>query len=198
MNEKLTYRDIVVYTFNGLIGLALISIVYRKELFKYIFLEDIHNEEFLLLLLIPICYLLGHVILSIDNLIFMKILNKNIRRKLLKSKYFKWLHTILFGHRIVGIRDIKWSEIEGNFSITCTKIRNCGKIELADRYYVLSDSFKGLIIIELVIIVLTINKLDYCYFGISIFLLIIFYLRTKKYSNEYVNEIKRQRNALNE
>ncbi|MEO5776581.1 MAG: hypothetical protein ABIQ27_06730 [Flavobacterium sp.] len=197
MNDKLTYRDLIVYTFNGLIGLVLISLVFREDLKRFLFAEDIHNEGLLLFLSIPICYIIGHVILSIDNLIFMNLFSKKFRQKLSKSKKFKWIHILIFGDRIVGVRDIKWAKTDGDFNEICVKIRNAGKIEHADRYYVLSDSFKGLVIIELIIILLTIYKLDWYYLVISIFLLLIFYLRAKKYSNEYVNEIKRQKKELN-
>ena len=197
MNDKLTYRDLIVYTFNGLIGLTLIAVIYREQLKQYIFHEDIHNEGLLLFLIIPICYLIGHVILSIDNLIFMKLFSKKARQRLRNNKRFRWLHNLLFGNRIVGIRDIKWTDTDGDFNEIRAKIKNAEKLEQAERYYVLSDSFKGLVIVEFFVITISFFRNDWYYLGLSIFLLIIFYLRARKYSNEYIIEIKRQKKVLN-
>jgi hypothetical protein len=194
MSDKLTYRDILVYALNGLIGLILIGFIYRENIQDYVFEKEIKNSEFIFLILIPFCYLFGHIILSIDNLFFMRILTKKIRTNLLKSEYrfFKWIHCIVFRYRIVGVRDIRWTKENGDFGLICTILRNEGKFGQADRNYILSDFFKGLIIIELFVIIVTAIKSDWCYFFTSIILFVLFYLRARKFSNEYVSEILRQ------
>lgn len=202
MNDKLTYRDILVYMLNGLISLVLFGLVYRCQIIYFLSNHKIENSEFILFMLIPFGYLIGHVILSIDNLIFNKILGsfgeflskktkKTDIKTNTKTRIFRVIHFLIFEYRIRGIKSVSWDEIkDGDFGLFIARLRNENRYEHADRYCILSDSFKGLVIIELLIIGLTIFKSDWIYFSISLFLLILFYLRARKYSSEYIWEIK--------
>lgn len=198
MTDKLTYRDILVYTFNGLVGLILISLNFRTCLKPYIWEKEILNSEFLILVLIPICYVIGHVILSVDNLIFMQVINEERRKKMYKSKFkiINIIHCILFSHRIVGIKDKKWKRKCDSFSDACVNIKNNGKYDYANTYYVLSDTFKGLMLVEIITISISIANQDWKYFFLSIGLFTVFYLRARKYSNEYISEIIKQSRLL--
>jgi hypothetical protein len=194
MSEKLTYRDILVYILNGMISIVLIGFVYRERIYNDFFNKEILNSEFLFFILIPISYLIGHLILSIDNLIFMRLLNKGFREKLINSKCKtpKLINNLIFGYRIVGVKDRKWKKEFGSFELKCADLRNNGKYSHAERSYILSDSFKGLIIIEFIVIILTIQQSDWYYLITSCIILILFYLRAREYSNKYINEIIRQ------
>ena len=199
MSEKLTYRDILVYTLNGMISIVLIGFVYRENIYNYFFNEEIFNSEFIFFMLIPISYLIGHLILSIDNLIFMRFLNKGFREKLINSKckLQKFIHNLIFGYRIVGAKDRKWQKQYGEFELICAILKNKEKYTQAERFFILSDSFKGLIIIEFIIIILTLQKSDWTYLIVSLIVLFLFYLRAREYSNKYINEIIRQARLIN-
>jgi hypothetical protein len=194
MGDKFTYRDIIVYTLNGLIGSLLLCLIFRDEILNYLLINDIRNSEFIIVLIIPISYLIGHVIMTIDDILFNQIIRKKIRKNLFKSnlRILRFLHNIIFGYRIIGKRDIIWKNENTDFEQICVIIRNKGRYEFADKYFILSDFFKGLVINELLIIAITIIKSDWIYLICSSILLILFYFRARTYSDKYVNEIKYQ------
>jgi hypothetical protein len=196
MGEKLTYRDFLVYSLNGFIALLLIGFAYRYEIYSCLGYE-IKHEGILFLLLVPCSYVFGHVILGVDAIVFNQILYKRItdkrRRAMLKNKFGKITHCLFFQYRIGGMKDK--IVIEGDekcFDDTCIRMREKGLYQYAERFEIWSDMFKGFLIADIVVLIVTgIIKSDWIYFFMNIVLLFVFYMRARFSSENYVKEVEK-------
>jgi hypothetical protein len=69
MTEKFTLRDILVYALLGLIVLFFSYLYYPCEI-TCIVKDSKDYSDLIVLLLIPLSYLIGHILMSLDDLIF--------------------------------------------------------------------------------------------------------------------------------
>ena len=197
MNSKFSYRDTLVYILNGLIAMILVGINYWDLGLSQILTAKIENLNIAILLAIPLSFLLGHLVLSFDHFLFNVLINKSMRDKLRTGKY-KFLFSLLFGYRIVAYRDNYWKDNPNDYYQICRTLRNKRRYDHASNLYVLSDSFKGFVLVELVTIIISIFSFNYQYAWLNLLFMILFYFRAKKYSKEYVLEIIGQNKLLNQ
>lgn len=80
MTEKFTLRDILVYTLLGLIVLFFTYLYYPFEIGSII-KDSKDYSDLTVLLLIPISYLIGHILMSLDDVIFNGILVRFFQKK---------------------------------------------------------------------------------------------------------------------
>lgn len=188
MTEKFTLRDILVYTLLGLIFLFFTYLYFPFEI-KSTITDSKDYSDLTILLLIPFSYLLGHLLMSLDDLIFSGILLKFLPKdNPLKSKRWGVYNFLFFGYRNIGIRNKEKIKHE-TFLKTCDKLISENKYDKAEYYQVMSDLFKGVFLIVLISIIIDVF---YWQFEFWKFLLIILvWYRAKMFSAYYVRMIKR-------
>jgi hypothetical protein len=121
MTEKFTLRDILVYTLLGIIVLIFSYLYYPCEI-DSIIKNSKDYSDLTVLLLIPISYLIGHVLMSIDDLIFNSILLRLFpKNNPLKNKFWKFYNNLFFGYRNIGIRN-KEEMTNDEFLSACDKL----------------------------------------------------------------------------
>lgn len=188
MTEKFTLRDILVYTLLGLILLFFCYLYFPFEIINTIS-DSKDYSDLTVLLLIPCSYLLGHVLMSLDDLIFNGILLRFFPKdNPLKNKFWKFYNFLFFGYRNIGIRN-KEKITNEIFLKTCDKLISENKYEKAEYYQVMSDLFKGI-----VLIVFSSIAVDLFYIKLELWkfiLLLLVWYRAKMFSAYYVRMIKR-------
>lgn len=188
MTEKFTLRDILVYTLLGLILLFFCYLYFPFEIINTIS-DSKDYSDLTVLLLIPFSYLIGHVLMSLDDLIFNGILLRFFPKdNPLKNKFWKFYNYLFFGYRNIGIRNKE--EITNEiFLKTCDKLISENKYEKAEYYQVMSDLFKGVFLIVFLSIIA-----DLLYVKLELWkfiLLILVWYRAKMFSAYYVRMVKR-------
>lgn len=190
MTEKFTLRDILVYTLLGIIVLIFTYFYYPSEIDSIIEYSKEYSD-LTVLLLIPISYLIGHVLMSIDDLIFNGILLRFFPKNTpLKNKFWKLYNNLFFGYRNIGIR-IKEGISNNEFLRACDKLIAENKYQKAEYYQVMSDLFKGVFLVIFLSIVFDIYL---CHFELWKLLLIFpIWYRAKMFSAYYVRMVKRNK-----
>jgi len=122
MTEKFTLRDILVYSIIGLTAM-ITFFLYDLESLKSVILETKDYSDLTVLILIPICYLIGHLVMGIDDMIFNWLLYWPLRKVNFQntSKLIKVYNFILFGNRNLGVRNSQNID-EEKFNETCRKL----------------------------------------------------------------------------
>lgn len=206
---KIAYRDYVVHFFTGvLFNFFLLLVFYPIYGIPKIFTEDIPNELIVSIIAIPILFLEGHFLSAIDRLLFMElpswIYEKNntissaegkLFRRSFKDARKKWykkcpvFFIILFGKRITGQKTIR--EIKNEEELVINK--NEENKVLVQRYYVLSDFFKGVgcaawiaFIIAVVQLFRFATLLSWVILGILLMVILLSWFRCRFYSKLYV------------
>lgn len=188
MTEKFTLRDILVYTLLGLIVLFFSYLYYPFEIGSII-KDSKDYSDLTVLLLIPISYLIGHILMSLDDVIFNGILVRFFpKEKPLKNKYWKFYNFLFFGYRNIGIRN-KEEITNETFLKTCDKLITENKYEKAEYYQVMSDLFKGIVLIIFISIVFDIYLWRFEFW--KLILIFLIWYRAKMFSAYYVRMIKR-------
>lgn len=188
MTEKFTLRDILVYTLLGLFFLFFCFLHYPFEIINTI-TDSKEYSDLTVILLIPFAYLIGHILMSVDDLIFNGLLLRFFPKKNpLKNKYWKLYNNFFFGYRNIGIRH-KEKIKNKKFLKTCEKLISESKYEKAEYYQVMSDLFKGFFLIIIISVIF-----DFLHLRLEswkfILLLLVWY-RAKMFSSYYVRMIKR-------
>ncbi|PKB15251.1 hypothetical protein [Flavobacterium sp. 5] len=188
MTEKFTLRDILVYTLLGLIVLFFSYLYYPCKI-TCIVKDSKDYSDLTVLLLIPICYLIGHILMSLDDLIFNGFLLRLFpKSNPLKNKWWKFYNFLFFGYRNIGIRNKE--EITNEiFLKTCDKLIQENKYEKAEYYQVMSDLFKGIFLIIFLSIVF--DFLQWKFELWKLILISLIWYRAKMFSAYYVRMIKR-------
>ena len=145
MTEKFTLRDILVYT---LIGIVFLFFIYLHFPCKIISLVKDSKEysDLSILLLIPFAYLLGHLVMSLDDIIFNGLLLRFFPKDHpLKNKFWKLYNFLFFGYRNIGIRNNE--NIKNKiFLETCDKLiseKNYEKAEVLIKFKCKKFRFYG-------------------------------------------------------
>lgn len=188
MTEKFTLRDILVYTLIGIVFLFFIYLHFPCKIINLV-TDSKEYSDLSILLLIPFAYLLGHLLMSLDDIIFNCLLLRFFPKdNPLKNKFWKLYNFLFFGYRNIGIR---YNEnIENKiFLQTCDKLISEKNYEKADYYQVMSDLFKGIFLIILLSILFdVIHKILEIW---KIIILILVWYRAKMFSSYYVRIVKR-------
>ena len=97
--------------------------LYDLESLKSVILETKDYSDLTVLILIPICYLIGHLVMGIDDMIFNWLLYWPLRKVNFQntSKLIKVYNFILFGNRNLGVRNSQNID-EEKFNETCRKL----------------------------------------------------------------------------
>ncbi len=190
MTDKFTLRDILVYTLLGLIVLFFLYLHFPCEII-HVIKSSKDYSDLTVLLLIPISYLIGHILMSIDDLIFNALLYKLFpENNPLKNKFWKSYNFLFFGYRNIGFRNEE-NLTEEEFLKACDKLIIDGNYEKADYYQVVSDLFKGLFFI---VFISVIYDLSHCCFELwKLILIIPIWYRARMFSAYYVRMVKRMR-----
>ncbi|MCD8413712.1 hypothetical protein [Tenacibaculum finnmarkense] len=189
MTNKFTIRDFLVYAFVGLSAGILIFIHESEKANEFI--KSIYKfSSFTTIIFVPIFYLLGHLIMGIDDLIFNKLLNLAIGKTEYKKANWicKTYNFIFFGYRNQGI---KWTEEIGNkeFLEKCDYLIKENRYAKAEYYQVMSDLFKGIFLCLLISIIFGLINCEINYWEIGI--LFIVWYRARIFSAYYVRMVKR-------
>ncbi len=189
MGNNFTLRDFLVYVLVGFFAFGLIFFHFSKKSYELInSLKDFSN--FSLFVFIPICYLLGHFIMGIDDILFNKLISFPLRnRKKLESKKFWEIYNWIFlSYRNNGV---KWqlNIDKDDFLKKCDKLIDHKIYDKADYYRIISDLFKGILLCLFLSMIYNLIKFEF-YF-VELLLLIIAWYRAKIYSSYYVKMIER-------
>lgn len=190
MTEKFTIRDIFVYTLLGFIVLFFGYLHYPFEISSLIYKsKDFSNLT--ILLIIPTSYLIGHILMSLDDFVFNGILNRfypKTKNNPLKNRGWRYYNNLFFGYRNIGIR--RKEEIEDEiFLKTCDKLIMENKYEKAEYYQVMSDLFKGFFLIIFLSIIFDIYHYEFNLW--KYILIILIWYRAKSFSAYYVRMVRR-------
>jgi hypothetical protein len=189
MTDKFTIRDFLVYS---LVGLTATLIFYTHEPCKVTTMLNnlIAFSDFAIIIFVPIFYLIGHVIMGIDDIIFNNILYRPIRKKYLKKSNWFWkVYTyLLFGYRNQGLK-MSNQISEDDFLITCDKLIGENIYQKAEYYQVMSDLFKGVFLCLIASIIYRLFNCNYSLWELS--LTAIIWYRARVFSSYYVRLIKR-------
>lgn len=188
MTEKFTLRDILVYTLLGLIVFFFTYLYYPYEIVSIIKASKDYSD-LTVLLLIPISYMMGHILMSLDDIIFNAILLRFFPDdNPLKNKLWRFYNFLFFGYRNIGIRN-KEKMTNKDFLGACDKLIAENKYDKAEYYQVMSDLLKGVFLILFLSIALDIYLRI---FELWKFILIFFiWYRARVFSAYYVRIVKR-------
>lgn len=198
--RSLSYRDLVVYIFTGLLFNLFLWAALWPILPVNFWEYDLQNEVIWSLIAIPVLFLEGHFILAVDRLLFVEIpqiisVKYKKERMANKAKAFKecrrdlktncsFLFYLLFGKRITGqitIQDKQSKQkIESENSIT-------------DRYYILSDFFKGIGCSAWVALFVALYYCNWCVLFVLLAIIVLSWLRTRFYSSLYVRKVYKKK-----
>lgn len=194
MTSKFTIRDFLVYSFVGLTA-ALLVYINETEKAKELIKSLNAFSSFAVLIFVPISYLIGHLIMGIDDILFNRILSFPIRNVNNEEANIAWkiYNFLFFGYRNQGL---KWTEqiSKSDFLELCDRLIEKKLYEKAEYYQAISDMFKGIFLCLIVSIIYRMSKceLNYCEIGI---LLVVWY-RARMFSSYYVRRVKRSQNQF--
>ena len=195
MTEKFTLRDILVYT---IIGLTATIAYFLNDIqgLKTIISATKDYSDLTVLLLIPLTYLFGHLVMGIDDLIFNYLLYWPIRKVNFSntSKLLRFYNFIFFGNRNLGIRNSQKIKNK-KFLRTCRKLIKDGHYDKPEYYQTLSDLFKGLYLITVSSMyreILLEGNFNLKTLAIYLTILLIIWHRGRVASTYYVMFIKRE------
>lgn len=190
MTDKFTLRDFLVYSLVGLTA-SLIFYTYEPCLINSTLKSLKDFSDFALIILVPVFYLIGHIIMGVDDIIFNNLLYRPIKKKKIKKSncFWKTYIYLIFGYRNQGLK--KTNEInDDDFLKTCDKLLDENRYDRAEYYQVMSDLFKGVFICLISSIIF---RLFNCYFNFwEIGLTMIVWYRARVFSSYYVRFIKRR------
>lgn len=166
---KLEYRDYVVHVFTGILLNLFLLAACRNSFPWHLLMRNLPNQIILSLIAIPVLFLEGHFLLAIDRFFFIdfpswiyEIKDKKTTKgtnagnategqdeeeqepasyRMARENLYdkcKGIFILLFGKRIIGRKTIRERK-DGPL----VKTKKDDKKNLAKRYYVLSDFFKG-------------------------------------------------------
>ncbi len=188
MTEKFTVRDILVYTLLGLTVLFFVYLHFPCEI-KAIIKSSKDYSSLIVILLFPASYIFGHILMSVDDLIFNVFLNRLFpKNNPLKNNFWKLYNLIFFGYRNIGIRNEE-NMNNDEFLNACDKLIAKKNYEKAEYYQIMSDLFKGLF---LIIFLSVIFDLFHCSFVLwKLILIFPIWYRARIFSSYYVRMVKR-------
>ena len=188
MTEKFTLRDILVYTLLGLIVLLFVYLRYPFEI-SSIVNDSKDYSDLTVLLLIPFSYLLGHLLMSIDDIIFNGLLSRLFpKENPVEKRRWKIYNFVFFGYRNIGVRNSLKIKNE-DFLKACDKLIAEKSYEKPEYYQVMSDLFKGIFLIIFLSILTDIYYKDISWWKFIVAFLI--WYRAKMFSAYYVRMVKR-------
>ena len=196
MYGKVTMRDVFVYLLSGLAFLiALISADYNwclsnRYLFASIFKG---NTAVITFAILTVLYFAGHIIHSLDTVLYgvAKVVWK--RKKSSKGMYF--FYFIIAGHRVSGninLRNKRSEFIEQTYN----ELELLSKSKHSEYFYIMNDLFKGLTLIALLFVGYTLKdfRIVACFIYLS--LLLLFWYRARYYANSFIDTVESTRAAL--
>lgn len=197
MDGKFTIRDILVYFMSGFLFLLVFIITYSDYVYKL--LND-HKDYLTLygIISLPTCYIIGHVVHSIDVSIFSAI--GNFLKDLHDDKKNKWtlfLHRLFNGHRIRGILYEYWDKDRDKFVGTVCRCSNHILYNEAKYWSYLNDTFKGYMLIFLIFSISAFFRSNHILGIILLILTILFRERGRFFGIYYVQSISRIDKELN-
>lgn len=188
MTEKFTLRDIFVYTLLGLIVLFFTYLYYPFEIGSIV-KDSKDYSDLTILFLIPVAYLIGHILMGLDDLVFNGILLRLFPKdNPLKNIFWRFYNFLFFGYRNIGVRN-KEQMTNETFLKACDKLIAENKYDKAEYYQVMSDLFKGFFIIIFLSIVYDIYLLHFELW--KLILVFLVWYRAKMFSAYYVRMVKR-------
>ncbi len=196
MADRFTLRDILVYTIVGLFAILVFYVHFSSEV-EWLISETKDYSDLRILILIPLCYLLGHLVMGVDDLIFNNILSRLFsffKRKVNPRNYLlRFFNFIFFGYRNSGIKSSENIK-DQSFLNTCDALIKNGNYEKAEYYQSVGDLFKGILLIVVVSILFRIIRCEN--FFIELFISIVTWYRARAFSTYYVRFIKREIDRL--
>lgn len=193
MTSKFTLRDFLVYSFIGMTAGILICIHHTTKA-RY-FIESLYDfSKFSIIILIPISYLTGHLVMGIDDILFNRLLRIPIRKVNHQGAHWYWkaYNFIFFGYRNNGI---KWVEEihTSTFLEMCDFLVEKKLFDKPEYHQILSDLFKGIVLCLVTSIILGLFRCELYFWEIGI--LSIAWYRARMFSAYFVRMVKR--NAKN-
>jgi hypothetical protein len=194
MTEKFTLRDILVYTLLGLIVILFTYLRYPIEI-SSIVKDSKDYSDLTVLLLIPFSYLIGHLLMSVDDVIFNGILLRFFpKEKPLEKKGWKIFNFIFFSYRNIGLRN-SIGLTNDQFLSACDKLIEQKNYEKPEYYQVMSDLFKGIFLIIVLSILLDICYKDVVFWKFIVALLM--WYRARMFSAYYIKMVNRSITTTN-
>lgn len=189
MTDKFTIRDMLVYTFLGF-TVCLFYYFHNKSFITDLIIKSKDYSSLSLLLIIPLFYFIGHILMSIDDFIFNGVLLKFYPKKFKNKGFWKYYNLAFFGFRNIGLRR-QFNITDEDFFKTTDKLLNENKeIYLKAEYYqVLSDLFKGVLLI--IIISCLVDFYNYNIEYWKLILIILIWYRARSFSSYYIRMIRR-------
>ena len=189
MTDKFTIRDMLVYTFLGF-TVCLFYYFHDKLFVTDLIVKTKDYSSLSLLLIIPIFYFIGHILMSIDDFIFNGVLLKFYPKKFKNTGFWKYYNLVFFGFRNIGLRRQFNISDEDFFKTTDKLINNNKEIYLKAEYYqVMSDLFKGVLLV--IVISCFIDFYNHDIESWKLILIIFIWYRARSFSSYYVRMIRR-------
>jgi hypothetical protein len=188
MTDKFTLRDIVVYTLLGIVVLYFFDFYFSSE--NNLILKRFNYESNkIFILLFPISYLIGHILMGIDDLIFNGILLRFFpKEKPLKNKFWQAYNFLFFGYRNIGIRHNLQIDNNSYFK-TCDKLISENKYYKIEYYQIISDLFKGFFLVLISSVFYDIYMGNFIFWKLG--LVLIVWYRARMFSTYLVKMVKR-------
>ena len=199
MTDKYTVRDFLVYFITGLF--LLLTLLYRfgislLEFFRITQTDIKDNSALTVFLLIPLLYILGHIVHAIDLLLLKsgQYIWKFKEKYSLKLKKFKifWIFNffnfIISGNRVTGILNEK-RQNRGTFWKRVHELRHESKTSNSEYWYLMSDLHKGLALICIAWTILYLCECDKINTIISATLAFLFWIRARHMAKNFVSTI---------
>lgn len=189
MTDKFTIRDFLVYSLVGLTG-SLIFYTYEPCWVNSTLKALTDFSDFATIIFVPMFYLIGHIIMGIDDLIFNNILYRPIRNIDIKSSNWFWkgYTYVIFGFRNQGLKKTNGIS-EDDFLKTCDKLIGENLYNKAEYYQVMSDLFKGVFLCLITSTIYRLLNLDFNLWELG--LILIVWYRARIFSSYYVRLIVR-------
>jgi len=184
MTSKFTIRDFLVYTFVGLTA-GILVYFHKTENANEILKSVSEFSNFATIIFIPIFYLVGHLVMGIDDILFNRILTIPIRNVKFKGANWFWktYNFVLFGYRNQGLKWVKSIE-KKDFLKKCDILIEKSIYSKPEYFQVMSDLFKGIFLSLLVSMLV-----DFNFWKLGI--LFIVWYRARMFSAYYVNMVLR-------
>jgi hypothetical protein len=204
MTTNFTFREFIVYLLTGITFILCISLILRSIIFVqtvsfFTHYEFIKEFSFLVtIFLIPLVYLLGHLINTFDYFTLKYFVWLHGKFKKSKYRVVKWVLSInellFYRQRIVfqivkhwkSDRQDKSFNATEDFWVLCAKLQKSNHYLPAEYWYVLNDLFKAVYLVFIISSIVAIIHhywiLTAVFLGLSIFS----FLRAKQYAEFFV------------